>query len=401
MMKFYIDGLGPKPHVSVGSQALVNATVQIIENRYPGSRYYFMSQCPEIEEEYLRQTGCDCQVIQRPEGLLNTVRLIKQMTAEVDAVVSPWGDAYITLPPHVALRKTFIFKLNKTPLMLMTSSLGPFQSGWKKIAAKAALKKFDVLTVRDTITYDFFRSLGFDQTKLIPDTAFVLRPATPERVQEIYAAEGFSLQEGKYVGLNVSVLLYNRMKKQGKDYISLMCELIKNVKTMTQLPILLIPHQYYSEKILMRFPELKTRLQSEGGDDREIIPMIYDRLTDADQVYAVKGEYSCYEYKGMIKGCAAFIGGRMHSVIASLSSSVPCLIMQYSHKSLGLMTMLGVSEYCWNVQDKPEALAEMVSLLWNTKDAYQKKLEQIMPELQGQTYSSIALLEPFLRNRNN
>lgn len=401
MKKFYIDGLGPKPHVSIGSQALVNATVQIIEKRYPGSRYYFLSQCPEVEEEYLRQTGCDCQVFQRPDGLIKTVLRVKEITSEVDAVISPWGDAYITLPPHFAWRKTFVFKLNNTPLMLMTSSLGPFQAGWKKIAAKAALKRFDVLTVRDTITYDFFRSLGFDQTRLIPDTAFVLKPATTERVQEIYANEGFSLQEGKYVGLNVSILLYNRMKKQGKDYISLMCDLIKNLKAMTQLPILLIPHQYYSKKILTLFPALQDRLLTEGGDDREIIPMIYDRLADSDQVYAVKGEYSCYEYKGMIKGCAAFIGGRMHSIIASLSCSVPCLIMQYSHKSLGLMTMLGVSEYCWNVQDKPEALAEMVSLLWNTKDAYRKKLEKIMPELQKQTYSSIALLEPFLRNRNN
>lgn len=399
MKKFYIDGLGPKPHVSIGSQALVNATVQIIENTYPGSQYLFLSQCPEIEEEYLRQTGCNCCVVQRPESIVSTVRLIKQMTYDVDAVVSPWGDAYITLPPHVALRKTFVFKLNNTPLMLMTSSLGPFQKGWKKIAAKAALKRFDVLTVRDTITYEFFRSLGFDQTKLIPDTAFVLTPATQERVQEIYAAEGFSLHEGKYVGLNVSVLLYNRMKQQGKDYISLMCELIRNLKTITQLPILLIPHQYYSEKILMRFPDLKNRLRTEGGDDREIIPMIYDRLLDADQVYAVKGEYSCYDYKGMIKGCAVFIGGRMHSVIASLSSSVPCLIMQYSHKSLGLMTMLGVSEYCWNVQDKPKALEEMVSLLWNTKDAYRQKLEQIMPKLREETYSSISLLNPYLRNR--
>jgi len=400
MRKFYIDGLGPRPHVSIGSQALVNATVEIIERRFGGSEYYFLSACPEVETEYLKQTGCRCRIVQRPNGLLGTYLQIRDITRQVDAVVCPWGDAYISSGPHLAFRKVATFRRRSLPRMLMTSSVGPFEGGWRGWMAKAAMRQFDVLTVRDSVTYDLFKSVGLAKVQLLPDTAFVLKAAGPARVKEILEAESIPVGPGFYVGVNASVLLFNRMQQLGADYIQLMVNLIRRVKSLTGLPVVLIPHQIYTKRMLDHYPRKRDRLLEADGDDREVLDLIYERLADSREVYAIRGEYSCSDYKGLISGCELFVGGRMHAVIAALSCGVCSLILEYSHKSRGLMEMLSLEDYVWPIEDSPERLWEKLSVLYDRRDAYRKRLLEIMPGLVEDAYSAGAALERTMRGED-
>ena len=396
--KFYIDGLGPKPHVSIGSQALVNAAVEIIENRYPGSEYYFLSACPPVESQYLSETDCRCHIVQRPGDMLQTFLQVRHLTGRVDAVVCPWGDAYISSPPYLALRKMLALHRRRVPRMLMTSSLGPFDPGWKRFLAVQALRQFDVLTVRDSITYESFHSLGLHNVRLYPDTAFVLQPAQNERIERLLKAESVPvLPAGSYVGVNISVLLYHRMKQLGADYLQLMAEMISQLISLTDRPVLLIPHQIYSKAMLNHYPEYKDRLLGPGGDDRRLFPLLCERLSDPRSVYALHGEYSARDYKGVISRCTLFVGGRMHAVIAALSCCVPSLILEYSHKAHGLMDMLSLGEYRWSIQDTPSSLRARISLLHQNQKSYRSRLSAMVPSLIENAYAVMDELDPVLR----
>ncbi len=399
--KFYIDGLGPKPHVSIGSQALVNAAVEIIENRYPGSEYYFLSACPPVESQYLSETGCRCHIVQRPGSMFKTLLKARHLAGQVDAVVCPWGDAYITSPPYLTLRKLLALHRYRVPRMLMTSSLGPFEPGWKRFLAVQALRQFDVLTVRDSITYESFQSLGLHNVRLYPDTAFVLKAAQNERIEHLLKSESIPvLPAGSYVGVNISVLLYHRMKLLGADYLQIMAEMISQLIALTDRPVLLIPHQIYSKAMLDHYPEYNNRLLGPGGDDRRLFPLLYERLTNSQSVYALHGEYSARDYKGVIARCALFAGARMHAVIAALSCCVPSLILEYSHKAHGLMNMLSLGEYRWSIQDTPSNLRAKISLLHQNRKSYRSRLSAMTHSLIESAYAVMDELDPILRKKN-
>ena len=87
---------------------------------------------------------CEINIVKRPESAIKTMPIVARIAKEVDAVVSPWGDAYITLPPHKILKKTMVLKQTNTPFVLFTSSIGPFGTGIKKWIAKKALSLLEI-----------------------------------------------------------------------------------------------------------------------------------------------------------------------------------------------------------------------------------------------------------------
>lgn len=277
--------------------------------------------------------------------------------------------------------------------MLFTSSVGPFNGGALKTAiAKKGLSLFDILTVRDTITYDDFLKLGFKEAVLLPDSAYVIEPVSSKKVQEIFRIEDIPCVPGEMICVGVSILLYNRMKNAGEDYLSVMKALVEKTKSMTGKPIILLPHQLYTKRSRELFHFSDEQLNGEWGEDRIVSKKIYDALTDKSGVYSLDGEYTADEYKGIIKDTEIFVGGRMHTVIGATSVHVPSAIIEYSHKAPGLMKFLGVQEYRWSINDSPEKLLQMIEKLWNNRNQYKRMLDDKIPGMIKDAYSAADLL---------
>ncbi len=382
MLVFYIDGLGPRPHKSVGSQALVISAIQILESKFPGSRYVLMSSHPPADSEYLRKAPFDIEVVQRPGSQLHTIFTVRGIVNRCDAVVSPWGDGYITYPPHFIWRKTLFLKKRGIPLVLATASLGPFVSGWKQYFAREGLRRFDVLTIRDTITLEYLRELGLPDAKLIPDTAFVLKPAPKKEVPCILREEGIPESE-PFVGVGVSILMHHLMKDANRDYPALMARLVEHIRSTFNRNVVLIPHQLIPQS----WPFDAASRTARGGDDRTAARLTLDALSSKDRVYQITGIRTCNEFKGIIGEAEMFVGGRMHTVIAASSMHVPCAIMQYSHKARGVMDTIEASDVVWDLRDDETSLLRTVDNIWETRAARRKRFEQIMPDVRRRTYA--------------
>jgi polysaccharide pyruvyl transferase WcaK-like protein len=390
--RILVDGLGPRPHVSIGSQALVIGAMQILRKRFPNAKLYLFSAIPEVEDEYLRPTGMDYEIVEKPDGILRRIRALRNIVNQVDAIVSPWGDAFITLPPYVSLRKTVFLKKRGVPLMLFTSSMGPFDGIFKTLLAKTAMRLFDIITVRDMVTYDYFQKLGFNNTRLLPDSAYVFEPSPPERIQTILRAEGIPESSSEYICVNVSVLLLNRMRERGLDYIDIMRQLIEHVGRLSGRHIVLLPHQVYSESYVKMKSIGTERMKSEGGDDRYAAELIHRAIPDTTRIHRLQGIYSANDYKGIIQGTEMFVGGRMHTVIGATSVNVPSAIMQYSHKALGLMRFLDLEQFVWRIDEPVDKLLHVVDELWSQREDCRRDLTERMPKIKEDAYSAADLL---------
>ena len=385
-MKIYFDALSLKPTTSIGTQAYIISGLQIISRKFPKAEFLLLSSDIEVDEHYLKQTNLNYKLIQRDKSKIGTWKQVRKILKQIDVVVSSWGDAYITDPPHRLFRKTLMLKKKNIPLILFTSSIGPFSGGLKKIMAVNGLRMFDFLTVRDAITYEYFNSLKLKNVKLIHDSAFVLEPSPKEKVNEVLTKSGF--KGDLYIGLNISVLLYNKLKDFGRDYASEMAEFVMWLNNHFKLPVILIPHQIFPTCYKFS-PE---QYISKGGDDRFAIDEIMKHISDKSQIFPLMGEYSPMELKGIIKGSEIFIGGRMHSVIAAISTATPAMIMQYSHKAGGMMKFLGLDEYLWDIKDTTLKLQEKVDLLWNNRQKIRSKLNNELPPIFEEIYGLVDLI---------
>lgn len=381
-MLVFVDALARIPTVSVGTQALILGALQIIRRRYADARFVMLSAHPTLDRWFLQPSGFPIEFVERSSSQIGTMRQMRDILGRVDAVACAWGDAYVTFPPHFMLRKILCLKRSGVPLVLFTASLGPFPSRVDKLMARLALARFDRITVRDVHTERYLNELGMEEVHAMADTAFVLDPSPLPRVHGILHSESVLLDRPR-IGLNISILLDHLFRQRGLDeYASVMARFVRSLLDSTDADIVLIPHQIYPS--ICQVSDAARR--SRDGDDRVAIAAVLNRLGPDRRVHAVMGDYSAADYKGMIAACDMFVGGRMHSVISAVSTHVPSLIMQYSHKAGGVMEMLGLQEHVWDISRPESDLLSRAVSLWSARLDVRSSLERRMPSILADAY---------------
>ncbi len=388
-MRIFLDALSRKPTVSVGTIAYIISNMEIIRRRFPNCEFIMLSVDPEVDKLYVAGTPFKITFIKRSNNEIGTFFQIRRILREVDIVVSSWGDAYVSLPPYLLFLKVMFLKSKRVPLILFPSSIGPFNGGIKDYITYLGLKRFNVLTIRDQITYDYLKKFPLKRLKLVHDTAFVLQPEKEPIIDNILQELG--LNEEKFIGLNISILLLHQYITIDKYYAKLMANYITWIRDSFEVPILLIPHQIFPDK----YNYSKNEYISKGGDDRYAIEQVIGELTSGEGVYHLEDHYSPTVLKGIIAKSEIFIGGRMHSIIASLSSRVPSIILGYSHKAEGMMKMLEMGKFVFSISDDESFLRSMTSKLWTDKERIRKRLEKIIPEISEDIYSLTDILTEF------
>lgn len=388
-MKIYIDALSNKPTVSIGTQALIIGSMEIISKYFKDVTFVMLSSFPEIEKNYLCKEPYEVKVIKRNDRQLTTIRIIRKILKEVDCVISAWGDGYITTPPPKMLRKTYFLKHRSKPLILFPSSMGPFNGKLKNIIAYKGLKQFNFIMARDTVTFNYLKELKVQNLSLVPDTAFILDPLNAKLVEKLMQREGVPAAT-HYIGLNVSQLLNRLFATTFKiDYSKFIAELICYLNDNFNCHILLLPHQI-SPNV---FKKSDKSDQQFHGDDREAIKQIMKAVGGNNRVTPFLKEYSCRELKGIIGKCEFFIGGRMHSVIGALSMSVPSILMQYSHKAVGVMEMLGLKEFVWDIKEPQQELLNKISNVWENRSILSQRITVKMVEIKNDTWRAGEILK--------
>lgn len=203
-----------------------------------------------------------------------------------------------------------------TKCILWGASMGPENMTPQK---KETLQRFDLIYARESLSRDYFQSLGLRNVICYPDPAFVLEPQRTD-LPEVFEREdviGLNLSNFVLGGYTLETPFGEQVKK-----------LIDYIMEKTNLHIMLIPH------VLWR-----------GQDDKKVAQNIKHNFGKSDRISILNSDDLNYcQIRYVISHCRFFIGARTHSVISAYSTRVPTLALGYSIKSRGIAKDLGINE---------------------------------------------------------
>lgn len=238
--------------------------------------------------------------------------------------------ATISAPKRAALRAG-------RPLVLLPQTYGPFDTTAGRRQAERIVRSASIAYARDSWSFDRLRELAgpeADPSRLHHgvDVAFALEPRRPgPEVADL--VDGLP---GPRVGVNVSGLLrdaesHERFGLQG-DYLDTMTEVVRGL-VAAGAHVLLVPH--------VQLPE------GRGESDIAAISLLRERLDEHQRgrTTVLSPALDAAELKWCIAQLDWFVGSRMHSTIAALSTVTPATAYAYSDKTLGVFQTCGMGDH--------------------------------------------------------
>lgn len=229
----------------------------------------------------------------------------------------------------------------KKTLVFLPQTLGPFDTVIGKFLGAHILKRLHKLYVRDIKAFDFLDKIGVKKELSIDMAVYINPEEIPVEVKP------------NTVGINVSGLMYlNRYKSlDGKynNYPVFLKQLVERI-LKDGYEVMLIPHTYNS-------------ISPNVEDDLEgIRKFVNDNPEIANKISFIDQDYSAQELKYVISKTVFFMGSRMHSCIAALSTSVPTIGLSYSYKFEGTFKMFKQQELVFDVNHlKEDNLDELIN----------------------------------------
>lgn len=241
---------------------------------------------------------------------------LKQMN-KGDVLVSTGGDMMCYQENEVIFTNEKAKKLG-VKTVLWGCSMGSENLTERKLES---LKKFDLVYARESLSYDFFKSLGLKNVICAPDPAFILK----EEITEVPKC----FQKDKVIGINLTnftVGAFTLNTPFGEE----VRQLLTYIFNETEYHVLLIPHVLW-----------------EGQDDRVISEnVVHEYEQYSERISILDSDKLNYlQIRYIISKCHIFIGGRTHAVISAYSTCVPTIAIGYSIKSRGIAKDLGVENY--------------------------------------------------------
>ncbi len=361
-----------------GCEAIVRSTVNILDEE---SRLYSLNIDKDLK--YKLDTICDVKkdvvtpysrmslkwfisaVQTKITGKINfAVKFQRQALLEnvtpKDIFLSIGGDNYCYPGTDILAAINRGIKKKGAKLVLWGCSVEPELLKHPEIVAD--LSEFDLITARESISYDALRVINANTVK-VADPAFTL----PKKLLPLPD----NWLDGNMVGINASPLILQNGKDSNMVYMAYRM-LIQEVLNHTDCGVVLIPHVVCS-----------------GNNDLELLAQLNDEFKDNDRVILI-GDHNCMELKGYIARCRFFVGARTHATIAAYSSCVPTLVLGYSVKSRGIAKdLFGTEEnYVLPVQslDEPDELTKHFRWLVEHETEIQEHLKKNMPEYISKAY---------------
>ncbi len=260
--------------------------------------------------------------------------------------------------------KLRLFSYKKIPTVLWGCSIDrEHLSG----IVKKDLKKYSLITVRETISQEILSELGLiENVVLCSDPAFTL-----DRQRTNWNDDVFNNHQ--VIGINVSDFMkfYNAYPDATyKNFYNLIDYILKN----TDNYMALIPHVRQGE-----------------NDDLVPIKKLADEFNNP-RILVVDDDYNCMQLKDIIARCKLFIGCRTHSTIAAYSSCVPTLVVGYSVKARGICKDI-FGSYDGLLVDAREFnddhnLTNAFIEFSNREDELRTRLQNFMPEYIKRAYKA-------------
>jgi polysaccharide pyruvyl transferase WcaK-like protein len=223
-----------------------------------------------------------------------------------------------------SLRKPVIVYANSTTKTTNSVWIWRWQSRmvWR-ILATYFLNNMDLITTRDRITYELYKSFIKGKTPLhfTGDVGILMDPVDPLRAKRIMKQEKIVKDGRLLVGASITRRLllhafpeYPNYKERYEKGVSEIAKVFDRLVAGYHADIVFIPHCIEHTR---------------NNDDRIVGRDIVKKMESKSNVKVITNEYSPQELKGLIEQFDIFVGDRVHALISALSMNVPCCVLAY------------------------------------------------------------------------
>jgi colanic acid/amylovoran biosynthesis protein len=250
-------------------------------------------------------------------------------------------------------------------VVFLPNSYGPFEGFTVKSQVRSVFKKLNLVYAREKVSAS---SLGKLLNKEVPvemDLGFFLQKGEENIAVEILNKYNI-LPSEKIVGITIRPWRFPGLSNPE--------ELYKNyINSVASL----------SKHILSKGYKIALCNQSIGPnsheDDRNAIKDLLRLLNDSN-VFWINENLNCKDLKSLYSNFYFFVGTRFHSIIFSLTSSVPSIAIGYGgNKAKGIMGDFNLDDFIIQIQDvNPESLIDMFDKAIDDYESIKLKLNSSM-----------------------
>ena len=244
--------------------------------------------------------------------------------------------------PYSLFRWSLIAKFCRCKLLLVSVGAGPLYSTLGRWFVKSILSLADFRSYRENSTLQYLAGVGLrtDNDQVYPDLAFSLpEPATPRRDagKRPRAVVGLGVMEyaGKYSGAYPSGKIYSAY-----------------LESLAMFAEWLFARGYDVRLLIGDLGDMPAK--------KEFRDLLRDRGSGCHEEHLIDEPIrSVEDLLLQIAETDLVVATRFHNVLLSLFYKKPVISIAFHHKCESLMSGIGLSEYCLNINDlKVEQLIE-------------------------------------------
>lgn len=262
--------------------------------------------------------------------------------------------------PYGVFKWSIMARLRGCRMMVVSVGAGPVRSARGRFLLKSALSLADYRSYRDAPSKEVVQNLGLRtrDDRIYPDLVFGLlahiRPTVADREGRPVVGLGLMEYAGKYSVANPTRDTYDRY-----------------VESLAVFVRWLLDHDYDVKLVLgdahaLAVDDLRAALR------KHLVPETAERVTyrPTNSVEDLLSELSATDF---------VVATAFHNVLLSLLLTKPVIAISFHHKSSSLMSEMGLSEYCHDInQMNADALIEQFqTLAINADDVKQKILQRV------------------------
>jgi polysaccharide pyruvyl transferase WcaK-like protein len=253
-------------------------------------------------------------------------------------------DAYSLLSwgPYNLFKWSLIAKACRCKLLFVSIGAGPIYGTLGRWLVKSTLYFADFRSYRDDSTMQYLKAIGFraDNDRVYPDLAFSLPEAViphQDTKKSCRSVIGLGVMEyaGKYSVANPSDTIY--------------LGYLDNLVTVVKWSL---AREYDVRLLLGDLADMHAR--------QEFRDLLRERLSVRDEAHIIDEPINSVEdLLSQIAATEIVVATRFHNVVLALLCNKPVISISFHHKCESLMSAMGLSDYCLDINDlKADRLIE-------------------------------------------
>jgi colanic acid/amylovoran biosynthesis protein len=214
------------------------------------------------------------------------------------------------------------------PVYLYAQSFGPFPGPGQQFLFRCISRLSSMILPRESISLAMARELGGSRARVEPviDSAFLL-PHPPKASIARWFPHG---RPEIIVGMTAREWLGGQKQAEYEHALVALIEYILE----RGWGVMIIP-----------------QVTADRDDDRVVGRRLAARVPAHAHLAVVEDELDFREISSLYASLDLLVGTRFHSVIFSLCAGVPCLAIEYEHKTSGILRDLGLGDWYLHIED--------------------------------------------------